>query len=103
MREIVLLLVHLLATLAKLLRSGGTRVVVAESLLLKHQLLIGNRTRQRAPNLQSLDHVVLGLMTLAKAQLRKSPKIAGFFAILPAGLRLTGDGADCLAVGAVRY
>jgi hypothetical protein len=32
----VLCAVHLLATIAKLLRPGGVRVVVAESLLLKH-------------------------------------------------------------------
>jgi hypothetical protein len=33
--------VHLLATIAKLMRPGGVRAVVAESLLLKHQLVIG--------------------------------------------------------------
>jgi len=32
-------------------------------LLLKHQLLISNRTRHRAPNLTTLDRVVLGLTT----------------------------------------
>ena len=73
MRDVVLLLVHLLATLAKLLGPGGTRAVVVESLLLKHQLLISNRSRQRAPNLRPLDRVVLGLMTLviAPSRLRK--------------------------------
>jgi hypothetical protein len=32
--------------------------------LLKHQLLISNRSRQRAPNLTMLDRLVLGLTTL---------------------------------------
>ena len=63
MREFLVLAIHLFVTFAKLLRSGGVRAVAAESLLLKHQLLIGNRSRQRAPNLTTLDRVVLGLTT----------------------------------------
>ena len=64
MRERLILAVHLLITFAKLLRPGGVRAVAAESVLLKHQLLITNRSRQRAPNLTTLDRVVLGLTTL---------------------------------------
>jgi putative transposase len=64
MRDLVILAIHLLATFAKLLRPGGVRAVAAESLLLKHQLLIGNRARQRAPNLTPTDRFVLGLTTL---------------------------------------
>src|SRR4026209_1500648 len=45
----------------KLLRPGGARAVVAESLLLKHQLLILNRSRARAPNLRPSDRVIAGL------------------------------------------
>ena len=63
-RELLILAIHLLVTFAKLLRPGGVRAVAAESLLLKHQLLITNRSRQRAPNLTTLDRVVLGLTTL---------------------------------------
>ena len=63
-RELFLLAIHLLVTAAKLCRPGGVRAVVAESLLLKQQLLISNRSRQRAPNLTSLDRFVLGLTTL---------------------------------------
>lgn len=51
-------------TCAKLLRPGGLCAVAAESVLLRHQLLISNRTRQRAPNLTRLDRIVLGLTTL---------------------------------------
>jgi hypothetical protein len=36
MRDLLLLAIHLLVTLAKLLRPGGVRAVAAESLLLKH-------------------------------------------------------------------
>jgi putative transposase len=50
MRELLILAIHLLVTFVKLLRPGGLRAVVAESLLLKHQILISNRSRRRAPN-----------------------------------------------------
>src|SRR3981081_691497 len=64
MIHLLILAVHLLATIAKLLRPGGVRVVVAESLLIKHQLLISSRSRRRAPNLNSFDRFVLGLGSL---------------------------------------
>ena len=38
MREIILLLVHLLLTLARLARPGGVRSIIAESVRIKHQL-----------------------------------------------------------------
>ena len=60
----LILAIHLVVTFAKLLRPGGAHAVAAESLLLKHQLLISNRSRQRAPNLSALDRFVLGLTTL---------------------------------------
>jgi putative transposase len=64
MRELLILAIHLLVTVAKLLRPGGVRALAAESLLLKHQLLISNRSRRRAPNLTTLDRLVLGSITL---------------------------------------
>ena len=64
MIHLLILAVHLLATIAKLMRPGGVRAVVAESLLLKHQLLISSRARRRAPNLNSFDRFVLGLGSL---------------------------------------
>jgi hypothetical protein len=45
MRHLVVLIIPLIAILAQLLEPpGGVRSLVAESLLLKHQLLIVNRT-----------------------------------------------------------
>jgi len=64
MKHLLILAVHLLATIAKLVRPGGVRAVVAESLLLKHQLLISSRARRRAPNLNSFDRLLLGLGSL---------------------------------------
>jgi hypothetical protein len=46
-RELFILIAHLLATVAKLAESGGLGVVAAESAALKHQLLIVKRQRLR--------------------------------------------------------
>ena len=75
MRDLLILAIHLLVTVAKLLRPGGARTVAAESLLLKHQLLISNRARQRAPNLTTLDRFALGLTTLFMSP-RRIPKLS---------------------------
>jgi len=61
MRERVFLLIHLFATIARLLLPGGARSIIAESLLLKHQLLILNRSRARAPNLRPVDRIIASL------------------------------------------
>jgi putative transposase len=75
MIHLLILAVHLLATIAKLVRPGGMRAVVAESLLLKHQLLISSRARRRAPNLNSVDRLLLGLGSLFVSPSR-TPKLA---------------------------
>ena len=64
MRNLVVLFIHFIATLARLLGPGGVRSIVAETLLLKHQLLIVNRSRQRSPNLPSSDRILAGLLAL---------------------------------------
>ena len=43
MKDVLVLLAHLLTTIAKLLGPGGTKAVVADSLLMKQQLLVINR------------------------------------------------------------
>jgi putative transposase len=60
MRDLLTLFIHLLTTVARLARPGGVRSVVAESLLVKHQLQILNRSRLRAPNLRLSDRLVAG-------------------------------------------
>jgi transposase InsO family protein len=64
MRVILALAIHLFVTFVRLLRPGGVRAVAAESLLLKHQLLISQRTRHRAPNLTTFDRLLIGMTTL---------------------------------------
>ncbi len=61
MRDVLILLVHLIVTAVRLMRPGGVRSVVAESVLLRHQLLVLNRPRQRAPELRPVDRIVAGL------------------------------------------
>src|ERR1700756_4400925 len=43
MRDVVILFVHVIVTVVRLALPGGLRSVVAESVLVKHQLLILNR------------------------------------------------------------
>ncbi len=64
MRNLVVLFIHFIATLARLLGPGDVRSLVAESLLLKHQLVIVNRSRHRSPNLSASDRILAGLMAL---------------------------------------
>jgi putative transposase len=64
MRDVIYLLFHLLTTLAELIKPGGARAVIAENLLLKQQLIIHGRSRQRAPNLSNQDRALLGFWSL---------------------------------------
>ena len=65
MRDVIYLLVQMLTTLAKLLRPGAGRTVIAENLILKQSLIIHRRSRQRAPNLSTQNHYpVFGFWSL---------------------------------------
>ena len=64
MRDVAILLIHLLVVIFRVARPGGIRSVIAESVLVKHQLMILNRSRKRAPNLRVLDRIITGLCSL---------------------------------------
>src|SRR5215467_156445 len=64
MRHLIILIVHLITTVLRIVRPGGVRAVVAESVLAKHQLLILNRSRRRAPELRILDRIIAGFCSL---------------------------------------
>src|SRR5713226_8058579 len=64
MRDVVILFVHVIVNVVRLAGPGGLRSVVAESVLVKHQLRILNRGRKRAPNLRATDRIIAGLCTL---------------------------------------
>src|SRR5471030_3127650 len=73
--EIFALIAHLVTTLVRVALPGGVCAVIAESLLLKHQLLILNRSRDRAPSLTPWDRLLFGIGAfLVSAQ--RLPKIA---------------------------
>src|SRR6516162_9255806 len=64
MHDILVVLVHSIVTIVRLIKPGGLRAVVAESALTRHQLLILNRSRKRAPSLRVSDRIIAGLCTL---------------------------------------
>ena len=64
MRDSVVLFLHVFVTIFRIARAGGVRSVVAESILLKHQLLILNRRRRRAPNLRGWDRLIAAFCCL---------------------------------------
>jgi transposase InsO family protein len=78
MRDLFILLIHLFTTVFRLAKSGGVRTVVAESIVLKHQLLILNRSRRRAPNLQIWDRLIAGFCSLWIPPSRRSKVAIAF-------------------------
>ena len=64
MRDLILLLLHVVTSVMRVFQPGGVRAVIAESVLTKHQLLILNRQRRRAPNLRMLDRLIAGFCSL---------------------------------------
>ena len=64
MKDIALIMIHLVVTVAKLFGPGGARAVVAENILLKQQLIVLRRPRRRAPNLTVWDRFLFGLGSL---------------------------------------
>ena len=64
MRDLFILVVHVITAVFRLARPGGLRAVVAESVLIKHQMLILNRSRRRSPNLRILDRLIAGFCSL---------------------------------------
>jgi hypothetical protein len=83
MRDWLVLIAHLIITTIRTIAPGGARAVIAESLLLKHQLLILNRSRKKAPRLRALDRILLGLGAILVSP-RRILKVA--VAIRPATL-----------------
>ncbi len=65
MKDVLILIAHLLTTIAKLMGPGGARAFIADSLLLmKQQLLIIDRSRRRWPKLTALDRFLMGFWSL---------------------------------------
>jgi hypothetical protein len=73
MKDALVTIFHLAVVVAKLLGTGGVRAVVAENFLLKHQLIVLGRSRQRAPNLTVIDRFLFGFgsLFLSPGRIRK--------------------------------
>ena len=71
-KGLLLLVVHLLTTVARLLGPGGAKAVIAENLLLKQQLMVLTRVRRRAPNISGVDRFLPGFWSLFLSQPRIS-------------------------------
>jgi transposase InsO family protein len=56
------LLVHLIVSLVRLLKPGGLKVVMAETMAMKQQLIVMNRGRSRSPKLTTSDRFLFGLL-----------------------------------------
>jgi putative transposase len=73
MKDLLLTLLHLAVMTAKLCGPGGVRAVIAENLLLKQQLIVLRRARQRAPNLTLSARLLCGFgsLFLSPGRIRK--------------------------------
>jgi hypothetical protein len=75
MKDLFILLGHLFTTITRLLRLGGARAIVAESILLKQQLLVVGRPRHRAPDFSALERFLFGFRALLLGE-RRIPRVA---------------------------
>ena len=64
MKTLALLVIHVLTTLAKRAGPGGAKTIIAESVLLKHQLLIARRSIGKTLRLTTLDRFLCGFLVL---------------------------------------
>jgi len=75
MLEIIELLIHFVITFIKLLKPGGVKVVMTETIVMKQQLIVLNRHRKRAPPLATSDRFLFGLMAMFIGE-RRLQKVA---------------------------
>ena len=73
MKALLLTLLHWAVMTATLCGPGGVRAVIAENLLLKQQLIVLRRPRQRAPRLTASDRLLFGFgaLFLSPGRIRK--------------------------------
>ena len=64
MKILALLLIHVLTTMAQRVGPGGTKAIIAESVLVKHQQLIARRSVGKAPRLTTSDRFLCGFLVL---------------------------------------
>jgi hypothetical protein len=64
MPEVIELLIHFFVSAIKLLRPGGVKVVMAETIAMKQQLIVLNRGKRRSPKLTTSDRFLFGILVI---------------------------------------
>lgn len=62
MREKIELLIYFFVSFFKLLKPGGVKVIMAEMMAMKQQLIVTNRSRKRSPQLTTSDRFLFGFL-----------------------------------------
>jgi hypothetical protein len=62
MPETIELLIHFVVSAIKLLKPGGVKVVMAETIAMKQQLIVMNRGKKRSPVLTTPDRFLFGIL-----------------------------------------
>ena len=62
MPEAIELLIHFFVSAIKLLKPGGVKVVMAETIAMKQQLIVMNRGNKRSPVLTTPDRFLFGIL-----------------------------------------
>ena len=89
----------MITIILRLVRPGGVRGVVAEFVLAKHQLLILDRSRQRAPDLRGLDRLITEIWIRALPCPARSVSYRFQIAMVPTVARVTVDPCTLLHAG----
>jgi transposase InsO family protein len=63
MRTLLFFIVHLVLTLVKRSLPGGTRIIVAENLTIKLQLIVAKRKHRRCPALSPMQRLLFGFLS----------------------------------------
>ena len=64
MPEVIELLIHFFVSAVKLLKPGGVKVVMAETMAMKHRLIVMNRGKKRSPKLATSDRFLFGILAI---------------------------------------
>ena len=64
MSEAIELLIHFFVSSIKLLKPGGVKVVMAESMAMKQRLIVMNRGKKRSPVLTTQDRFLFGILAV---------------------------------------
>jgi len=62
--EAIELLIHFFVSATKLLKPGGVKAVMAETIAMKQQLIVMNRGKKRSPKLATSDRFLFGLLAV---------------------------------------